>query len=371
MSKKRGYYIHSEGRSTLGVSKKIDMQMEEFGRFYDMSEIEVVPEKRNLLERVIGLFPTCSIKRDYKSALGKIKDPDFLYVRRFVCDRQYVGFWKEIKRRYPNCKIIVEIFTYPYDKDDFGKWNAWPFLIKEWMYRPLLKKFIDIFVTYSDDDEIFGIPTIKTTNGIKVDSVRIVEGEYEDNAINLLGVAYMQRHHGYERIIEGLRDYYKDATEDKSRITLSLVGNGPEKEYYQKLVNEYKLSDVVRFYPTMDGDELEKMYDDADIALISFGMYKLGIYEKLGALKSRECLAKGMLLASGCEIETLPPDFEYAYIAPNDASVVKMDEIVDFWKRVKASGSKKENAVIIRKFAQDNVSIERVTKPIIDYLERT
>lgn len=367
----KGYYIHSEGRTTLGVSKKIDMQLEEFGKFYEMEEREIKVIPRTLLQRVLGLFPTASIARDYESVLNGLDDPKFIYARRFTCDRKYLRFWKEIKKRFPDCKVILEIFTYPYDKDDFGKWNAWPFLIKEKLYRGKLKKYVDRFVTYSDDDVIFGIETIKTTNGVNVAAIPMVEGAYEDHTIRLLGVAYMQQHHGYERVIEGMHRFYEKQTAAKAEwnITLSLVGDGPEKGRYMQLVDKYGLQDRVSFYPVLDGAELEAMYEQSDVALISFGMYKLGIYEKLGALKSRECLAKGMLLASGCEIETLDADYPYAYISPNDASPVDMDGLIRFFETVTMQGDKTENAERIRQFAFDHVDNSTVMRPILNYVE--
>ena len=61
---KRGYYIHFQGRTSIGVSKKIDMQMEEFGRYFEMHELEIETIARTLFQRVIGLFPTASITRN-------------------------------------------------------------------------------------------------------------------------------------------------------------------------------------------------------------------------------------------------------------------------------------------------------------------
>ena len=98
---KKGYYIHFQGRESIGVSKKIDMQLR-------------APD-RSLVQRVFGLFPTASIARDYDEALKKLDSPDFIYVRRTVADRAYLTFWESVKERYPACKIIIEIFTYPYD----------------------------------------------------------------------------------------------------------------------------------------------------------------------------------------------------------------------------------------------------------------
>lgn len=367
---KKGYYIHFQGRQSIGVSKKIDMQLEEFCKFYDMQEIEVETSARSLVERVLGLFPTASIPRDYGEALEQMDDPDFLYVRRTVADQDYLQFWKSVKESYPKCKIIIELFTYPYDKDEFGKWNAWPFYLKELLYRPKLRKYVDRFVTYTDDERVFGIPTIQSANGIKVDSVPQIEGQFQDGQIDLIGVAFMQRQHGYERIIEGLHDYYSGSKRPEYRVELRLVGDGPEKPFYQKLVSKYRLEEYVHFYPTMTGKELDKLYDSSDIALIAFGMYKVNFYGRMSALKSRECLAKGMPLISGCEIDVLQEDCPFAGMFPNDESAVDIKEVIALYKRVRSlAGSKKELADMIRKFAVEHVSMEVVMKPIIEYIE--
>lgn len=366
---KKGYYIHFQGRESIGVSKKIDMQMEEFSRYFVMQEIEVKASARSLVRRICGLFPTASIAWDYQAVLAQLEDPDFLYVRRTVADRNYLRFWKNIKERFPNCKIIIELFTYPYDKDDFGKWNAWPFYIKELLYRPRLKRYVDRFTTYTEDREIFGIPTIHSSNGIYVDGVPQVMGEFGEKRINMIAVAFMQRHHGYERIIRGLHEYYGKGTPDY-QVTLRLVGDGPEKPLYQELVDKYHLEEHVHFYPTLSGKELDELYDDSDIALVSFGMYKLGFYGKLCALKSRECLAKGMPLVTGCEIDVLPQDYPYAKVFPNDASTVDIEEIVTLYQQITgAVGSKKELSDKIREFAKEHVSMEAVMRPVVAYIE--
>lgn len=366
---KKGYYIHFQGRQSIGVSKKIDMQMEEFGRYFEMREIEVKAPARLLIQRMFGLFPTASIAWDYQAALAQMENPDFLYVRRTVADRNYLRFWKKVKKRFPKCKIIIELFTYPYDKDDFGKWNAWPFYIKELIYRPKLKRYVDRFVTYTEDREIFGIPTIQSSNGINVDSISEVSGEFVDGRINLIGVAFMQRNHGYERVIKGLYEYYAKGTPEY-QVTLRLVGDGPEKPLYQEQVRRYHLEDYVRFYPTLSGKELDELYDDSDIALIAFGMYKLGFHGKLSALKSRECLAKGMPLITSCEIDVFSEEYPYAKIFPNDASVVDIEEVVALYRRIRnLTESKKELADTIRDFAKRHVSMEKVMGPIVAYIE--
>lgn len=366
--KKKGYYIHFQGRSSIGVSKKIDMQMEEFQKSYDMEEIEVKTIERSLIRRLFDLWPTGSIAREYSKALEQMTNPAFVYIRRTVADKQYVQFMHDIKDRYPQCKIIIEIYTYPYDKDNFGKWNAWPFYIKERIYRPNLKKYVDRFVTYTEDEEIFGIPTLRAMNGINLDKTELVGGEYHPNLIRLLGVAYMQRQHGFERIILGMADYYKKETDTK--VELWLVGDGPEKAYYQKLTDKYNLRNYIKFYPLTVGEELDKLYDSCDLALAAFGLYKVKIDTKISALKTRECLAKGIPLLSGSEIDVLNEDFKYALIFPNNATAISIDQIADFYHAISLNKTKRQVASEIRNQTAALIDIGKALEPIINYIEK-
>lgn len=367
---KKGYYIHFESRSSVGVSKKIDMQMEEFGRHYDIQELIIKNVKRTIWQRILGLLPMLSIVRDYKSVFDKLDAPNFVYIRRTVADKAYVGFLKNIKKKYPHCKIIIEIFTYPYDRDDFGKWNAWPFYIKELINRPKLRKYVDRFVTYSDDKMIFGVPTICTTNGVIVDKIRKISGEFKPNQLTMIGVAYMQRQHGYERIIEGMKEYYSE-TKSKKEVYLYLVGDGPEKAKYQALVNKYRLQNYVKFFPIMIGGELDNLYDQADIALAAFGMYKVGYYSHIGAIKTRECLAKGIPLISGSPIDILDVDFKYVKVFPNNNSAVNIAEVVAFYEDICNVGkSKMEVADSIRQYVKRHADMCVVMKPIEEYIEK-
>ena len=161
----------------------------------------------------------------------------------------------------------------------------------------------------------------------------MVGGQYREDVITLIGVAFMQKHHGYERLIRGLREYYRGKKE--KRVELLLIGEGPEKASYQRLVRKYKLQNHVKFYSTKSGKELDAMYDMSDVALASFGMYKLGIYSKLSALKTRECLAKGMPIITGCSIDVLDENYKYVKNFSNDAQIIDIEEIIAFFENIR------------------------------------
>jgi len=366
MSKKKGYYLYSQCSESLGVMKKIHMQINELNKFYDVTPIEIEVIDRNIVERIIGLFPTASIKRKYEETLESIVDPQFIYVRRMLADREYLLFLRELRNRFPDVKILIELYTYPYDKDEFAKWNAWPFYLKELIYRNKQKKYIDRFVEKTEGN-IFGVPTVHYANGIDVKSLPLVGGEFKENQINLMGVAYMQRHHGYERVILGLADYY--AIDHTTKVTLDLVGDGPEKDGYIQLVNKYGLQEYVTFYPNTSGEELEKIYNKCDIGIASLGMYKLNLYKNNSVLKTREYLAKGMLMLLGCEIDVIDDTYKYAVSFPNDDSPIDISKVVEFYNGIyNEYGDKRVVAEYIRDFAMKTVDNSVVMKNVIEYI---
>lgn len=361
---KKGYYVHFGGGKTSGVAKKIAMQTAEFEKYFSMEEVLVRDVERSLPKRLIGLLPQMSIERAYGEALARIVEPDFLYIRRAVADKKYVSFLREIKRRYPACKIIVEVFTYPYDRDDFGKWNTWPFYFKELLYRGHLKESVDRFVTYSRDEAIFGVACIRTMNGVDIAAIRPVEKtQREPGVIHLLAVANFQRHHGYERILQGLHAYRGERT-----FRVHLVGEGPEYERYRRLSEKWKLSGQVIFYGKKTGEELERLYERADIALASFGMYKLGL-DSISTLKTSEYLAKGLPIIAGCRERALEAgDPAYYRRFPNDKSPVDMARVADFYDELCRQNTGALTGRI-RAFAERTVSMEAVLGPVVTYIK--
>ena len=112
------------------------------------------------------------------------------------------------------------------------------------------------------------------------------------------------------------------------------------------------------------------MYDISDISLASFGTYKKGMFSKLSALKTREYLAKGMPIITGCEIDVLDSRYEFVRNFPNSADPVNIDEVVAFYDKIRQK-EKDKQAVInaIRQFAETHVSMDSAMKPIVDYIE--
>ena len=111
------------------------------------------------------------------------------------------------------------------------------------------------------------------------------------------------------------------------------------------------------------------MYDISAIPLASFGTYKKGVYTRLSALKTREYLAKGMPILTGCVIDVLDEHYPFVRNFPPNAEDVDITEVIKFYEKIRSEHSSKSTvARIIRDFAVSHVSMDSAMKPVVDYI---
>lgn len=363
----KGYYIHFEGRGIIGVSKKIDMQLKEFRKHYDMEEIEIKRYSMSVIRNGLALLPFFSVCWDYTEAYQRIEAPDFLYIRKAAGERSHYLFLKYIKRNFPNCKIIVEIPTYPYWKDAVRRITGLLLFKDFFNYYVLYPKYIDRIVTFSEDDRIFRIKTIRTMNGIDVEDVPMIAPKEAENAIQLLAVAWISAHHGYERIIYGLQEYYQK--EPEKAVNLHIVGIGPQKEFLMNLVKKLDLQAHVFFYDSKTGDELQSMYNMADIGISTLGFHREDLV-KFSTLKAREYLAEGLPVVTEAGEDAFEcGDKRYCCEFSADESVIDVQRIVDFYENLLSNSSRMELAKQIRQFAYEHVDNSYTMKPIFSFID--
>lgn len=350
----------------MGVSKKINTQIKCFEKNTEIEEINIKSTKSSIVRRILNIIPFISNNQwDYHSAFNKIINPDFIYIRRNTADKKYFSFFKEIKSKYPNCKIIFEFYTYPYERDEYMKFTAWPFYFKDCLYRKYYKNFADRIVTYSKDLTIFDVKTINTFNGIDFQDVSVSSREKCSKVINLITVANFQRHHGCERMIKGLYRYYNSG--GTRPIHYHLIGEGRECEKYKKLVSKYNLSNHVTFHGSIVGEALENMYNMANLAVTSLGMYKIGI-DFISTIKEQEFAAKGLPIVGGCE--TALSNYGWYWKVNNSSETIDIISLIAWYDNLLESITEIQSVEdVIRNDASEVVDINITMKPILDYLE--
>lgn len=267
------------------------------------------------------------------------------------------------------CLLLYELPTYPYINHAQNLMARIDNFVNN-IFQYDLSKYVNRIITFSDDDKIFGIPTIKIMNGISVGDYEPIKGKDNSEDIHLIAVSSMRRFHGYERVIEGLGEYYRN--QSTRNIELYFVGDGSELKRYRQIVDEYHLEKHVFFCGRKSGEDLNRLFDKCDIALSSFGWYKCKVHLS-SALKVREYLAKGLpIISGGKEDVFVGKNMKFYLEFPNDSSAVNFNEVVRFYDNLYPVG---ENCEMLRKeirrFAEEHVDMKITMEPIRKYIERS
>ena len=322
-----------------GISKKISYQLDAFkanGHETHLCYMDENGSKRRIVDgKTIADYGNGKKGKILKrTEFGSIVDYaikegiEFVYIR---SNHNANPFTIHMVRRMKKngMKVVMEIPTYPYDQEYFYK-NMWRQLVQDKIFRKLFAKQLDAIVTFTDDDFIFGKRTIRISNGIDFDSVRMKkESHHPTNELHLIGVAEIHSWHGFDRVIKGLADYYTTSRETK--VYFHVVGyffSYVEKDEITHLINENHLESYVILHGKKHGNELDNIFDQCDFGIGSLGRHRVGI-DNIKTLKNREYAARGIPFIYS-ETDTDFDNKSYILKAPADESPIIIEKIIKF-----------------------------------------
>lgn len=376
---KKGFYFSQVETTGLGPRRKILGQIKAFEESGISLELVESPfclsgavRGNFLLRQLVCRLPFTYVysKHQYTE---RYTGADVFYVRFLAGDRHFVQFLKQLRKNNSHAKILLELPDYP------TTWYMttsllytllyFPIIIKDWNAGRKYKRYIDRIVIPQKIENAFHIPVLSIENGINVSDVRGREPEKTD-VIRIIAVAGMCNFHGYDRLIEGMKDYYLQGGQRK--IELHMVGGkaepGNELSRYQDLCKKYHLEQKVFFYGEKKGEELDRIYDKCNLAVGSLGMYRIG-YQMASSLKIREYLAKGLPVITGSKVDVFEKkDFPYYLEFENNGTPIDFFKIIEFYDSIY---DKKDTQVInkeIRDYAAHNCDMKNALKNVIDYI---
>jgi len=362
----RGYYIIldpiSEITFTGGVWKKIQAQIKILNKVYiETKLLDCSCDTTNLLNKILKrISPNYFIK----NLPNDFYFCDFYYIRYNFSTVPLLKLLKNIKQ-YGKGKIIIEIPTYPYYKEFKHGIQQFTLFLDKILNRQL-RKYADMITTYSKHDMIFNIPTIEIKNGIDCSLIPIINKTiHKNNLINFICVASFSNWHGYDRLIAGLNNYYKQKFSQK--VYIHFIGDGTEINLLKNIVLRYNLSKYIIFHGFLFGEKLTEIFNKSDIAVCSLGSHRKGIYLS-SELKSREYLARGIPMISSAKIDVLPDEYKYCLYIPEDDSPVDIQNIIQFYQNLNAMNNISDISREIRQFAENNCDMSVTMRPVIDYL---
>lgn len=335
-----------------GVGKKIMNHYKVFSKYFDTYLIaynnnDIVIYNRDNKK----IIKNIKIHRRYalfNSTIELMKNEKFdcIYFRYPKSEKKLIDMLKKLKYINNNTSIVIEIPTYPYNGDMFISFKNFIIALCDMYYSKKLHKYVSRILTYSNDRKIFNINTINTINGVIFESIR--QRSYIGNSkdINLIAVSGMWPCHGYDRLIRGMYNYYKNG--GTRYIHFHIVGEGQESKKYKKLIEEYNLNNNVTLYGNQIGENLDKIYDISNIAVNSLAIHRIKLTNE-STLKTKEYAAKGLPIISSYPIDVMSTNIsKYILLVPPDESDIDINLIISFYDDIYS----------------DNESIDKVSNEI-------
>lgn len=235
------------------------------------------------------------------------------------------------KLRKHNIKTVMEIPTYPYDKE----YKGFPLkfqieLSTDRCFRKYLAKNIFRIVTFSEENFIFGAKTIKISNGIDFNQIKLKKVQKDNSSsFHLIGVAEVHSWHGFDRVIKGIGEYYQHPNEKE--VFFHIVGGvaPSEMSVFKPIIQKYNIEKYIIFHGTKFGNELDILFKEANFGIASLARHRSHLTH-IKTLKNREYAARGIPFIYS-EIDSDFEDKPYILKAAADESSIDIHKIISFY----------------------------------------
>ena len=360
----KGIYIYSTNDKDYkanGEAKKVLSQVNAFEKSgIEIAFFDVILDKK--IDKLIYRLPFGGVYRKsiINQCVKEAEHADFIYIRKNIFDCTYCDLLRKLKISNPHLKIFVEIPTYPYFQE-WGRIIDKPLIWKEkkTVSKVAKEHLVDYYLTLTNDDQIFGIPTIKFDNCIDVEAYTPKKCLQNPDELHLIGVALLAYWHGYDRVIEGLHRYY-ESNIHSINVVFHVVGDGPELPRLKQLVEQYKLGKHVIFEGKNSGDSLDHLYDISNVGIGGLGIYRKGLTNSRG-LKLREYCAKGIPFISAGSDE-LFDNYPYCLCFSNNDEPIDIIRLVNWAAKIDYNKAVKD----MRAYAVQHLDWKKFVSDIVE-----
>lgn len=347
-----------------GVERKIRTQYAVFQKNFDMT-LDLRSAEYGIVQKICARLPFFSSMGRGLKYSGECDDCGFLYIRHRFIDNALIRYMRKVKKRNPSIKIVYEIPTYPYDTERKPNLSNFYIVLKDKVNSKKLRKYVDRIVTFYNQDEIFGIKTIKLKNGFDFSSCYPSTAAIDlSKQIDVIEVSITAFWHGYDRFIEGMHNYYQGG--GKENIVFHMVG--PVLDENKQLAEKYGLSEHIVFHGKLFGEELDAVYAPCALGVDILGGHRKD-YPVSSTLKSREFAARGLPFITSSPVDYVEKGYPYQLMEPYDDSPIDIPEVLEFTHACYRDKSAFDVRNEIRAYGESRIDMNKTMQPLIEYLK--
>lgn len=256
---------------------------------------------------------------------------DVIYLRYHYFDKYTLDLLKTSKQSAD--KVVMEMHSYPCLGTERLQDRVFSELEK--VYQKRCIENIDLFANMSSNKLPFDKPQVQFRNTIDPDSISIRQPDAPDGILHMLSVAYERPAHGFDRVIKGLANYYKKGGTQKIHIVFA----GKYMNSTKQLVIENNLESCCEFVKPVEGEDLDRLFNRADIAIGHLANHRVNSFAG-SAIKTQEFLAKGIPFIYAWEEAILPFDYSYALKFELSEEPINIFRVVDWWTQLEKKNPK-------------------------------
>lgn len=326
-----------------GISKKISYQVNALkacGMDVQLCYMEESTSKKRVVDGTViadygnGTLSKIRKRTEFSSIVKHAIDHhiEFVYIRSNHNANPFtIKMVKQMKKA--GMKIVMEIPTYPYDSE-YQAQRMSKQIFQDKLFRNQLAKHLDAIVTFSDYEQIFGQRTIRISNGIDFNNVKIKTNVNDTSKeLNLIGVAEIHKWHGFDRLVRGLVEYYSQP--QNYIVRFHVVGyfySAEGEEEFRKMIADNHMEQYVILYGKKHGGDLDEVFNKCDLGIGSLGRHRVGI-QRIKTLKNREYAARGIPFIYS-ETDSDFDNKPYILKFPADETPINIHDIIKFYQEL-------------------------------------
>lgn len=249
------------------------------------------------------------------------------------------------KMKQAGIQIVMEIPTFPYDQEYITPFMKLQLLIDK-CFRKRFAKYLDRIITFSNYTTIFDIPTLLLSNGIDFNEIPIKKQVNDTTQqIHLIGVAEIHYWHGYDRLLQGLANYY--TTQPQYKVYFHIIGEFAgqrEREECIPIIEKNHLEPYVILHGQQHGKALDTLFEQCDLGIGSLGRHRSGI-SNIKTLKNREYTARGIPFIYS-EIDDDFENMPYIMKVPANEEAINIKKLLSFYRQLRMTPQDIRNSIL-------------------------
>lgn len=253
--------------------------------------------------------------------------------------------------------IFVDMYTLEYrdeidpnllDSDDF--------------YSKRLSGLVSAYFTPSNVSvrtTYLGRPIYQTPNGVSSSlDTSFSNLPAPKKNFSLIGVGYLARWHGYDRVLGGMRRF--QIAYPEIQIGFCLVGEGPANRDLSDLALSLGVSDSVNFVGSQPPSLLANFYQNSHVAIGSIACHRIGL-EYSEPLKHREYMMAGVPFIVGVSDSFTSKGLAGVMKVRQQDSALDLVSVYDWYTGLNLSEARSE----LKSYAKKNFTWERIAERIV------